>query len=404
MRNTPQKTVYLDNAATTPLAAEVSREMQRVSFDLYGNPSSMHHQGRRALDLLEQSRNTIATALGACPAEINFTGSGTESDNLALSGIAHAHKQFGRHIIVSIIEHKAILASAHRLKEEGFEITYLPVTADGLIDVDACMAAIRPDTILISVMYANNEIGTIQPIGALASLIKNKRGDAVTPLIHTDACQAAGMLPIQIPQLGVDLMTINSSKIYGPKGIGLLYKKNGVQIDPLIVGGDQESGIRAGTENVALAYGFSLALLHACSTQKATYAQTAELRDYFIDELKTMCPDMILNGHPSERLPNNVHVSIPYIEGESLVLQLDQHGICCSTGSACSAVDLTPSHVLRAIGVTDELIHGSLRFSLGTSTSKEDINYTVACLGLCIKTLRSLTAMPNMIHKIQYEK
>ena len=399
MRDNLAKTIYLDYAATTPLSPIVHKAMLEIEAKIYGNPSSMHREGRKAFDILERARADTASSIGANPKEIIFTGSGTESDNLAIIGVAHAYKKFGRHIIVSTIEHKAVLAATHRLEAEGFEVTYLPVTENGLVSVEECITSIRPDTILISIMYANNEIGTIEPIARLATAIKKLRREKTTPLFHTDACQAVGMLPVDVSELGIDLMTINSSKIYGPKGIGLLYVKSGVYLEPLIVGGDQESGKRAGTENVALAHGFALALKNAVATQNQTSKDITALRNYFIEKLFTICPDIILNGHRQNRLPNNVHVSIPYIEGESLVLMLDKYGVCCSTGSACSAIDLSPSHVLRAIGITDELIHGSLRFSLGTSTTTEKIDLAVDSLEKCIVTLRGITAMPHMWRK-----
>ena len=393
------KTIYLDHAATTPLSPIVHEAMLEIEAKIYGNPSSMHREGRKAFDILERARADVASSIGANPKEIIFTGSGTESDNLAIIGVAHAYKKFGRHIIVSTIEHKAVLAATHRLEAEGFEVTYLPVTENGLVSVEECITSIRPDTILISIMYANNEIGTIEPIARLATAIKKLREEKTTPLFHTDACQAVGMLPVDVTTLGVDLMTINSSKIYGPKGIGLLYLKSGVYLEPLIVGGDQESGRRAGTENVALTHGFALALQNAVANQKENQLKLITLRDYFIKGLISVCPDIIINGHRKQRLPNNIHISVPYIEGESLVLMLDKFGVCCSTGSACSAIDLTPSHVLRAIGIKDELIHGSLRFSLGNSNTKEEIDYTVASIKKCIATLRSITAMPHMWQK-----
>jgi len=397
--NTILKTIYLDHAATTPLSPLVYKAMLSIEASIYGNPSSMHREGRRAFDILEQSRLDIATTIGAKPKEIIFTGSGTESDNLAIIGIAHAYKKYGRHIIVSAIEHKAVLASAHKLEKEGFTVTYLPVSKDGLIKVVDCVAAVRPDTILISIMHANNEIGTVEPITGLTAAIKKLRGEKTTPLFHTDACQGVGMLPVDVSKLGVDLMTINSSKIYGPKGIGLLYVKSGIYPEPLIVGGDQESGKRAGTENITLAHGFALALQNAVTSREANVSKLIALRDYFIKELISVCPDIIINGHRKKRLPNNIHISVPYIEGESLVLMLDKFGVCCSTGSACSAIDLTPSHVLRAIGIKDELIHGSLRFSLGNSTTKEEIDYTVVSIKKCINTLSRITALPYLQQK-----
>ena len=398
-KNTILKTIYLDHAATTPLSPLVYKAMVSIEASIYGNPSSMHREGRRAFDILKQARLEVATVIGAKVKEIIFTGSGTESDNLAIIGIAHAYKKFGRHIIISAIEHKAVLASAHKLEKEGFTVTYLPVSKDGLIKVVDCVAAVRPDTILISIMHANNEIGTVEPITGLTAAIKKLRGEKTTPLFHTDACQGVGMLPVDVSKLGVDLMTINSSKIYGPKGIGLLYVKSGIYPEPLIVGGDQESGKRAGTENITLAHGFALALQNAVTSREANVSKLIALRDYFIKELISVCPDIIINGHRKKRLPNNIHISVPYIEGESLVLMLDKFGVCCSTGSACSAIDLTPSHVLRAIGIKDELIHGSLRFSLGNSTTKEEIDYTVVSIKKCINTLSRITALPYLQQK-----
>ncbi len=396
MQQTYTKTVYLDYAATTPLDPDVAQHMHRVQDEIYANPSSLHHQGRCAFDRLQEARGNIAQALGAEASEIIFTGSGTESDNMALYGIAHAYKQYGKHIIISAIEHKAVLAMAHKLESEGFTVTYLPVDHQGLVDVDTCVAALRHDTILVSVMYANNEIGTIQPIAKLGEALLKRKTPSGTPFFHSDACQAVGLLPVEISKLHVDLLTINSSKIYGPKGIGLLYVKNGVQLAPLIVGGDQESGKRAGTENVALACGFARALQKACTMHAENCRRLMHLRDYCIATLKRHCPDVILNGHPSKRLANNIHITIPHIEGESLVLLLDTYGICCATGSACSALDLTPSHVLRAIGVSDEYIHGSIRLSLGLHTTQEDIDYTVGALAECIKKLRDISIMPHL--------
>ena len=391
-----KKSVYLDYAAAAPLDPEVCSAMQEVSLSIFGNPSSMHHQGRAAFDILEAARTRIAKCIAAKPTEIVFTASGTESDNLALYGVTKAYQEHGQHIIVSAIEHKAILNVAKRLESEGFSVTYIPVDKVGLVDVGSVLAAIRPDTTLVSVMYANSEIGTTEPITKLAAALK---GSKEKPLLHTDATQAAEFLSLSTDELGVDLMTLNSAKVYGPKGIGLLYVKEGVDIKPLVVGGDQEVGVRAGTESVVLAHGFSIALEKACNLRESTSHKLLELRDYFIDGLKNLNADIVFNGDLKGRLPNNINISIPYLEGESLVLLLDHYGICCATGSACSTNDLTPSHVLRAIGVSDELIHGSLRFSLGRNTTKDEIDYTIQCLEKCINTLMQITAVPFVDNK-----
>jgi len=391
-----KRTVYLDHAATTPLDPDVYAVMLPHLQETFGNPSSLHHAGREAKQVLEHARNDIAHTLGVLSNEIIFTSSGTESANLAILGVAKAYQSEGKHIIVSSIEHKAVLEAAANLESQGFVITYLPTDHSGCINVEECIRAIRPDTILISIMYANNEIGTVEPIPELAKRVHSLRRTAYTPLLHTDACQAVGMLPINIPELGVDLMTCNSSKIYGPKGIGLLYTRHGVKIAPRIVGGDQERGMRAGTENVPLAVGFAKAIEKSFLYQEKYSNNLNVLKKYFIEALKNSIPDIVINGPTKERLPNNVHISIPHIEGESLLLLLDEQGICCSTGSACSTRDLSPSHVLRAIGLSDELIHGSLRFTLGHDTTKEDLDYTVSALARSRQTLRSITA-PSLL-------
>ncbi len=388
----PNKTIYLDHAATTPIDPMVAEVVYEVMQTVSGNPSAMYTLGREAKQVLEDARQRIATSLEVNSEEITFTGSGTESDNLAIIGAARARQHKGRHIVVSAIEHKAVLAAAKRLESEGWEVTYLPVDGEGLVAVENVIAAIRPDTSLVSVMYANNEIGTIEPIVEIGQAIRTldlkKR-----PLFHTDACQALGYLPVKPRELGVDLLTINGSKIYGPKGTGALWRRSGVRLEPQVVGGDQEFSVRAGTENVALAAGMALAVEKAVSMQSEASKEVRQMRDYFLQKLKLNLPEIIVNGSLSDRLPNNLHITVPELEGESLVLELDQYGICAATGSACSAQDLTPSHVLQAIGVSDELIHGSLRFSLGRSTTKEEIDYVVEKLQASIKRLRSLTAV-----------
>ncbi len=390
------KTIYLDHAATTPLDKTVAKEMIKVMTNVYGNPSSLYDVGRQAQAVLTEARLSVAKSLEVEAPEIIFTGSGTESDNLALLGVARAYQSKGKHIIVSNIEHKAVLASAYQLEQEGFSVTYLPVNKLGLVDVEVCLKAIRPETILISIMYANNEIGTIQPIAEIARRLALLGNQMERPLFHTDACQAAGYLPLSPKKLGVDLLTINGSKIYGPKGIGVLWIRSGIRLKPIIVGGDQEFGKRAGTENVALAVGMAKALERVLENQTEAALQVRTLRDYFAGQLSLVSPHIFINGDLKQRLPNNLHITVPNIEGESLILRLNEYGICCSTGSACSALDLKPSHVLLAIGIANDFIHGSLRFTLGKATTKKDIDKTIIALRESIAQLLAITATPAM--------
>jgi len=391
---TINKTIYLDNAASTPLDPAVFAVMQPILQENYGNPSSLHQVGRKAYDTLIAARQSVADSLAVEPNEIIFTGSGTESDNLAIIGLAHANQSHGRHIIVSAIEHKAVLVAAKQLEAEGFTVTYLPVDEYGRIRIEDLLNSLTPKTILVSIMYANNEIGTIQPISLIVETIHEHYKNKWCPIVHTDACQAVGLLPVAPHTLGVDAMTINSAKIYGPKGVGLLYLKAGTTLSPLIVGGEQEWKRRAGTENLANIVGFAKALALAVVNTEQTATQLTTLRDEFITNLKTNIPTLFLNGHPTKRLPNNVHICIPDIEGESILLMLDAHGICASTGSACSAHDLEPSYVLSAIGLRDDVIHGSIRFSLGKYTTEEDLRYTVDTLTNIYHTLFSLSSAP----------
>jgi cysteine desulfurase len=363
----------------------------------FGNASSMYRSGRRAAQALNDARGTVARILGSLPEEIIFTGSGTESDNLAILGGARANRASGKHVIVSAIEHKAVLESANTLEREGFEVSIAPVHSNGLIDLDAFEKLLRDDTILVSIMYANNEVGTIEPIAHIAAIIKKHRGQKNFPLFHTDACQAAGLLPLNVQKLGVDLMTVNGSKIYGPKGVGLLYKKKGVLIEPIIVGGEQERGLRAGTESVPLIVGLAEALSLAEAFRDDEAARLTELRDYFIAEVRKKIPQALLNGHEHERLPNNAHFSFPDIEGESILLMLDQAGIEVSTGSACSARDLKPSYVLLALGQNAELAHGSVRITLGRYTTREDIDYVLSVLPNVVTQLSSMSALTATI-------
>ncbi len=387
------KKIYLDYASTTPIDPMILKSMLPY-FDMkYSNPSSMYESGRMAKSVIDESRKKIAKCINCKPDEIIFTGSGTEADNLAILGIARAYRDRGNHIIISSIEHKAISEPAKQLEKEGFEITVLPVDKTGTIDIKQVIASIKKETILISIMYANNEIGTVEPIKELAIAIKNHRGVNTFPLLHTDACQAAGYLSIDTDRLGIDLMTLNSSKIYGPKGIGMLYKRSGIKINPIISGGEQERNLRAGTENIALIHGFADALVKAYDNKEKEVKRLSELQKYFIEELQKKIPDIKINGHIKNRLPNNIHISIPSVEGESMLLMLDSIGVEVSTGSACSTFDLKPSHVLLAIHQDEEIIHGSIRFTMGKYTEKKDLDYVLKVFPPIVERLKSLSAI-----------
>jgi len=383
-----QTRIYLDYAATTPTDPEVLAKMLPYFGAEYSNPSSLHESGRRAHQTIEEARANVAEVLNAMPEEIIFTGSGTESDNLAVVGTARANRSHGNHIIISAIEHKAVIESARQLEKEGFVVSVLPVDVCGKINIRTCLSLVTDKTILVSVMHANNEIGTIEPIAELARALRKP-----FPLLHTDACQVAGFLSLDVQKLGVDLMTLNSSKVYGPKGVGILYKRKDVRIAPVIVGGEQEKNYRAGTESVPLIVGMVHALKKANARCVVESKRLIKLRDYFIAQLQKKITGLVLNGHPTDRLPNNVHISVPFIEGESMLLMLDQLGIECSTGSACSASDLKPSHVLLAIGHDESLAHGSLRFSLGITTTHTDLDRVLSVLPGIVERLRKMSAL-----------
>lgn len=390
------KEIYLDYAATTPIDPKVIDEVQRVMKEFYGNPSSMHFLGRKADSLLKDSRKRISKILETKPEEIYFTGSGTESDNLALLGVARANKKYGNKIIISSLEHKAITDSANQLKKEGFEIVEISSNKQGLINLKELEKEIDDKTILVSVIYGNNEIGTINPIEKISKIIKRKRAGNRLPYFHTDACQTVGYLEIRPEKLGVDLLTFNGAKIYGPKGVGALYVKEGTVIEAIIHGGGQEKNLRSGTENSAFISGLTLALEIAEKKKKSEVNRLEKLRNYFISEVQKL-ESVKINGHLKNRLPNNIHISFKRTEGESLLLMLDSYGICASTGSACSANDLHPSHVLVNIGLPLELVHGSLRFSLGRYTTKKDLQYVLKVLPKVVKRIREIcpTKIPN---------
>lgn len=385
------KQVYLDNASTTQVDENVVDAMVPYLRDSYGNPSSLHRLGRINKSALENARKRVAHCLAVESSEIIFTSGGTEADNLAIFGLAHAYQDKGKHIIVSSIEHKAILDSCKKLEDEGFSVTYVPVNKQGFVSVDEIATSLRPDTILISVMYANNEIGTIQPIKQLAKMLK-KRTDC-KPVFHTDACQAAGALSLDVGDLGVDAMTISASKIYGPKGVGVLYLNKKYTVEPTIFGGGQEMGLRSGTENVAAIVGFAKTLEIAESKRVKESDRLTALRDYFLEAIKQKIKGVVINGSMKNRLPNNINIAVPGVEGEALLLLLDDKGVYCSTGSACSSFDLSPSYVLVAMGLPLALAHCSMRFTLGRYTRKSDIDYAINVLIASVERIKKITSL-----------
>lgn len=379
--------IYLDNAATTPMDRRVKEAMEPYFSQLFGNPGSFNSAGLPTKNATEHARKKIARILNCTDTEIIFTSGGTESNNLALQGVYRALKTKGKHIITSKVEHPAILETCEYLeREEGAEITYLDVDAYGMVHPEEVKKAIKENTILVSIMYANNEIGTINPIQEIAKVCKEKR-----ILFHTDACQAAGYCSIDTKELGIDLMTINGSKIYGPKGTGLLYIKRGTSIKPLLFGGQQENRMRAGTENVPGIIGLTKALEIAHEEKEQETIRLTYLRDKLINGVMQTVPKTFLNGHPTERLPNNANLSFLDIEGEALLLYLDGYGIAASSGSACTSHTLDPSHVILATGLPYEAAHGSIRFTLGKQTTEKDIDAVLEKLPALVKALREIS-------------
>jgi cysteine desulfurase len=387
------KFVYLDHAAATPLDSRVFEVMRPWLEGGVGNPSSFHSPGKEAKNAVETAREAISKILSCRAEEIVFTSGGTEADNLAILGFARANSAAGKHIVISAIEHHAVLESTAQLEKEGFKITKVLPNKDGIIELEAIKAAVRPDTILVSVMLANNEIGTIQPISEIGNWIQKTRGEKQYPIFHTDACQAAGVLDISVEKIHVDMMTINGSKIYGPKGVGVLYVRKGLRLQPLQFGGAQERGIRPGTENVAAIAGLATALELSQKEKEAEGARLVGLRDKLISGILSVVPKTKLNGHPTDRLPNNVNISFLDIEGEALMLYLDAKGIFVSTGSACASASLDPSHVILALGKSPEEAHGAMRFSLGHSTNEEDIDYVLKVLPPLVEKLREMSSV-----------
>lgn len=382
------KQIYLDHASTTPVRAEVLEAMLPYFSEKFGNPSSIYPLGQEASDALTEARETIANTIGAKAREVFFTSGGTESDNWAIKGFMHANATKGKHLITSAIEHHAVLHTCESLEREGFEVTCLPVDEHGMVSVEDFKAAIRPDTILASIMFANNEIGTIEPIAELAAAAHE-----AGVVFHTDAVQAFGHEPIDVNGLGIDMLSASSHKIYGPKGVGLLYVRKGVKLQNLLDGGQQERGKRGSTENVPGIIGFAKATELAQIDLLPERDRQRALRDHAIKRILAEIPDAKLNGSWEDRLANNVNFSFEFIEGEGMLLQLAARGICVSSGSACTSGSLDPSHVLLAIGLPHEIAHGSLRLTIGRSTTQEDVDFTIDSLKTTLENLRMMSPL-----------
>ncbi len=382
------KIVYLDHAATTYVRPDVFEAMKPYFCEKFGNASSIYSLGRETKKAVESAREQVAKALGAQPREVFFTASGSEADNWAIKGVAYANKAKGNHIITSSIEHPAVLSTCQQLEKEGFEITYLPVDSDGLVSVEDLRAAIKDTTILVSIMTANNEIGTIQPIAELGAVAKEKG-----VLFHTDAVQAIGNIKIDVNEMNIDLLSLSAHKFYGPKGVGALFIRKGVKINNLIHGGHQERGKRASTENVPGIVGLAKAIEIATENLEEYNKKLISLREKTIEGIMAKVPYVKLNGHRHQRLPGNVNFSFQFIEGESLLLMLDMKGICGSSGSACSSGSLDPSHVLMSIGLTHEIAHGSLRLTFGEENSEEDVDYILSVIPEIVAKLRDMSPL-----------
>ncbi|NLD51831.1 MAG: cysteine desulfurase NifS [Clostridiales bacterium] len=378
--------VYLDNAATTPVSEAVLEKMLPYFRQQYGNASSVYQTGREARRAIDEARRQAAAAINAKPAEVYFTGGGSESDNWAIKGAAFARRDKGNHIITTSIEHHAVLHTCQWLEKQGFEVTYLPVDEYGRVTAQQVEQAITDRTILLSIMAANNEIGTLEPIADIAKVAHEHK-----VLFHTDAVQAFGSVPVDVEAWGVDMLTLSAHKFHGPKGVGLLYIRQGTRLDNLVHGGAQERGRRAGTENLAGIVGMAQAMEIAAANQQENSRRISALRDRLIQGILHSILDVRLNGHPEDRLPGNVNVSIRYIEGEAMLLRLDLAGIAASSGSACTSGSLDPSHVLLAIGLPHEIAHGSLRFSLSDESTQADVDAVLTLLPPIVQTLRDMS-------------
>jgi len=381
--------VYMDHAAGKPVDHRIIEAMTPYFSQQYGNPSSLHSWGNEARKVIEDARAKIAALIGARRIEeIFFTSGGTESNNLAIKGVAYRNKDRGNHIVTTTIEHMSVMNTCKSLMKEEFNVTYIPVDKYGVVDIQSLEKALTEKTILVSVMYANGEIGTIQPIKEIGEIVHRKGA-----LLHVDAVAAAGQVPINVDNENIDLMSISSNDMYGPRGIGALYAKTGTRIQPIILGGGQERGLRSGTENVASIVGIGKAAEIAEAEMKTEGERLSGLRDKMIKGLLDRIPSSFLNGHPTQRLPNNANVRFSYIEGESLILSLDMMGIACSSGSACTSKTLEPSHVLLAIGLKHEEAHGSLLFTLGKQNNEADVDYVVNALPDIVKRLRVISPL-----------
>ena len=388
--------VYLDNAATTPMLPEVLEAMLPYLKDAYGNPQSLHRWGDEAREAVEDARGKVAALIGAQPEEIIFTSSGTESNNFAIKGLAAAQQSKGRHIVISAIEHFSVLHSARTLEKQGFELTLVPVDRYGLVDPEEVARSIRKDTVLVSVMHANGEVGTIQPIREIARLAKEAGA-----IFHTDAVATAGTIPLDVGELGVDALSLAGNQFYGPKGIGALWVKKGVRIIPFLDGGVQEGGRRPGTENVPAIVGLGKAAERASEEMGSRIEHLSILRDRLIDGLPSRIDHVILTGHPTQRLPGNASFCIEFIEGESMLMLLNHQGIAAASGSACTSKALKASHVLLAMGLAHEIAHGSLLFSLGVSNTVEDIDYVLEVLPPIVDRLRQMSPLYAKFSKEQ---
>lgn len=380
--------VYLDNAATTALSPKVLEQMMPYLTTIYGNPSSPHSFGQEARRGVEHARDQVAKALNALPEEIIFTGCGTESDNTVLFGVAERYKSKGNHIITTNVEHHAILHTCEALEKRGIEVTYLPVDENGMVTAEQVANAITDKTILVSIMFANNEVGTIMPVTEIGKVCR-ERG----VLFHTDAVQAVGHVPIDVKAMNIDMLSMSAHKFHGPKGVGALYMKKGIRLPAYVMGGAQERNRRAGTENVAGVVGLGAAIELATQNLEESAARMTKLRDKLIAGIAERIPEVKLNGHPTLRLPNNVNYSIKYIEGESILLMLDMNGIAASSGSACTSGSLDPSHVLLALGLSHEVAHGSVRLTLSDETTEEDIDYVLEVLPKVAERLRAMSPL-----------
>jgi len=381
--------VYMDYTAGMPVDQRVIEAMTPYFSQMYGNPSSIHSWGNEARKALEEARARVAALVGAKKSEeVLFTSGGTESNNLAIKGVAYRNKDKGNHIVTTTIEHMSVMNACKHLTKQGFNVTYVPVDKQGVVDIPSLEKATTDKTILVSVMYANGEIGTIQPIKEIGEIVHKRKA-----FLHVDAVAAVGHMPITVEEENIDLLSISSNDMYGPKGVGALYVKTGTRIEPIIHGGGQERGLRSGTENLPAVVGMGKAAEIAKAEMKVEGQRLVRLRDKFIKGVLQTIPSSYLNGHPTQRLPNNVNVRFSYIEGESLILSLDMLGIACSSGSACTSKTLEPSHVLLAIGLAHEEAHGSLLFTLGRQNTEKDVDYVLGALPDVVKRLRAISPL-----------